>query len=876
MLDVLKSLMMAHLMRNDLGEIERLLQRSLTILKENHLEEEPIAIEIFGAQMDVLQTRGDVEGAIRVGESVLKIFEKERRPVLTRDELDLRNGLATALFMKGELVEARSIMDETIRRIEPRRARSPEFLVTLSVMANLVATQGDNDTAARYIDRVRDASQALVDSGDVRAIRILSLAGMVSARAGKRAVSRELLNKAIVSSERHFGPNNITTAQLLALHALLMASAGDFEGVEEMCARADKILAAIAPDYLMRSLILAARSELLIRSGKLKEARALIEDAIGIMEKHGGGGAYMSAEGYTRLGWVNHFQNDSGRAQASFLRGAGATSNFMRDILPTLSFAEQRVFLEQEMAGQVSGLLTGCRGTAFGRAYEVMFRWKGSLIDSLRRQTVLNSKGLASPHAAKVKRLQAVRAEIAGWYFKARVISPGEWTQKNDELTAEKERLERELWRDLKLGALEDPLPAAFKDFQSTLGPDEVFLDLYFYDHRTSAEDVEERYAAAVTGPRGVPVLIDLGSAARLNGAVAAWRKTALIPRDAAEEWQAVVRLLWKPLADALPPGTRKVWVSPDGELARIPWQLLPAAQPVGQPLLLTLTDSARELSRLRQTRPGAGRRGAGTLLLVGEIDFDAGLSPDARRGARKDFEVLEHSKAEAASLRALGRSLGAEVFSLTGTDASKAKVIAGLGHATYAHFITHGFFARESRTVTAAHGEVMRTIQLDDVPPPRNVRNPMVESGIALAGANVRDLSSLDNKGVLSAEEIVGLDLGRCELVTLSACETGRGEEVTGQGVMGLRASVMAAGSRSLLMSLWRVPDRATAIFMDAFYKNLWTKKLTKAEALLRAQEAVRDHPSGKYRAPLLLGGVDAGRRSMVAAREGSNRAFR
>jgi CHAT domain-containing protein len=127
-------------------------------------------------------------------------------------------------------------------------------------------------------------------------------------------------------------------------------------------------------------------------------------------------------------------------------------------------------------------------------------------------------------------------------------------------------------------------------------------------------------------------------------------------------------------------------------------------------------------------------------------------------------------------------------------------------------------------------------------------MRNPLVESGIALAGANAHERSTMDTPGLLTAEELVGLDLSHTELVTLSACKTGEGEAITGQGVMGLRASVMGAGARSLLMSLWRVPaNEATVKFMAAFYANMWSQHYSKVEALNRAQDAVRADPQFK-----------------------------
>ena len=383
------------------------------------------------------------------------------------------------------------------------------------------------------------------------------------------------------------------------------------------------------------------------------------------------------------------------------------------------------------------------------------------------------------------------------------------------------------------------------------LRADEVFVDLYRYDHRGADDNVEERYAAVLTGPTGDPVLIELGPAGRINRAVTSWRNDVLGLLDAEPEWKTLETLLWGPLSAALPPGARKVWISPDGELARVPWQLLPAATRSSGSLLVTQADSARELARLRLLREAPASRQTVGVLLAGDINYDAGLTPGSRRAEGEGFRRLENTGAEVETVGNIARRLKSEVKLLTGAAASKSKVVDGLQKAVYAHLATHGFFARGTEGVAATLNAVVRQSPLDNMPRP-NERNPLVESGIALAGANARDPLTLDAQGLLTAEEIIGLDLSRCELVTLSACETGRGEEVTGQGVMGLRASVMAAGSRSMLISLWKVPDEAAMKFMEAFYDNLWAKKMSKAEALLRAQETVRNHPSGKYRAPV------------------------
>jgi CHAT domain-containing protein len=68
----------------------------------------------------------------------------------------------------------------------------------------------------------------------------------------------------------------------------------------------------------------------------------------------------------------------------------------------------------------------------------------------------------------------------------------------------------------------------------------------------------------------------------------------------------------------------------------------------------------------------------------------------------------------------------------------------------------------------------------------------------------------------------------------------------------MGLRASIAASGARSVIMSLWKVPDESTSRLMQAFYTNLWQKKMRPSVALQQAQQSIREDPSGRFRAPV------------------------
>ncbi|MEI8190376.1 MAG: CHAT domain-containing protein, partial [candidate division NC10 bacterium] len=117
-------------------------------------------------------------------------------------------------------------------------------------------------------------------------------------------------------------------------------------------------------------------------------------------------------------------------------------------------------------------------------------------------------------------------------------------------------------------------------------------------------------------------------------------------------------------------------------------------------------------------------------------------------------------------------------------------------------------------------------------------IENPLVRSGIALAGAN-RALAGSDlaqSDGLVTAEKILGLRLRGTDLVVLSACETGLGDVKSGEGVFGLRRAFTQAGAKSLVMSMWAVPDRETQELMVAFYTNLLSGKMNRAQALRQA----------------------------------------
>ena len=129
-----------------------------------------------------------------------------------------------------------------------------------------------------------------------------------------------------------------------------------------------------------------------------------------------------------------------------------------------------------------------------------------------------------------------------------------------------------------------------------------------------------------------------------------------------------------------------------------------------------------------------------------------------------------------------------------------------------------------------------------------------MLRSGLALAGVNTWLRAGVPpaeaEDGLLTAEDVSGLDLLATELVVLSACETGLGMVHAGEGVFGLRRAFVLAGARTLVMSLWKVPDQQTQELMEEFYRRILDGQ-PRADALREAQLAMK----AKYPDPLYWG---------------------
>ncbi len=378
----------------------------------------------------------------------------------------------------------------------------------------------------------------------------------------------------------------------------------------------------------------------------------------------------------------------------------------------------------------------------------------------------------------------------------------------------------------------------------------------------------EARYAAFVVRPAEAKLVrVELGPAGPIDAAVMTWLDRIEHGGDLDGPAKQLARDLWAPLAPHIGAAPH-VLVSPDGPLNFLPWGALPGKSPDSYLLVdhgFSLVGAARFLARSRPETDAARSR---SLLVVGGVDYalaeatpapgSAGTQVAARSapvaGTGLSLRELPGTMVEAdAIVKLFGDETPGDgrVVRLSGARATKGRVRTSLPGKRYLHLATHGYFAAPevaSALVPEDTGAPHHSLEGMDRSEVRGLY-PGLLSGLIFAGANrpPRDpVTGLIDFGsaVMTAEEIAGLDLSACDLAVLSACETGRGSVAGGEGVLGLQRAFHQAGARTVVASLWRVDDQATAALMALFYDGLWRQDKPPIEALRDAQLMLYRHP--------------------------------
>jgi CHAT domain-containing protein/tetratricopeptide (TPR) repeat protein len=702
---------------------------------------------------------------------------------------------------------------------------------------------------------------------------------------GDDARAAPLLRQAMETTRQTLTEEHPAYATSLNLLGGLYRDMGDLARAEPLLSRALEIrLKALGEGHTDHVESLNELGSLYVAKGEYSRAEAPFLRATEISRKTVGEGHRDYAKSLANLGLMYRAMGEDARAEPLIREATEILSGLTRSVGAVLN-ERQRLrllaFHRDVLDFYLSGSLAA--GADAINTYRLVLDSKVADDSWAEQRVAFDRPELRGPR----EKLERARARLARLAFTTPPpAGQSAWRQELDEQRVLKESLESDLAarcasyglqrRDREIGP--SGVAIALPDYT-------VLVEVLEYNHSTSPENRKgtfkvERRLLAFVSRRGEPTaLVQLGPARAINKAVAAWI-LALKNRQPDELRAAaadLASLAWRPLRPHLD-GVRTVLIAPDGALVRFPFAALPGERPGSyliEDLAIGYVASGRHaVEALGQSgdRPGQG------LLAVGAVNFaadpgkaepsDGPLAPAPILANRGGFKPLPATGPEAVRARDLFRMAFADQKAelLTGAEPTEGAIKRHLHHGRLrvVHLGTHGFFESPARLTALRHADRAESnlglLTLRGIDDSAFALTPLLRSGLILTGGgrdpiqDVADLSIDDpihEDGILTAEEVQALDMRGCELVVLSACDTGLGQIEHGQGVLGLQRAFHAAGARAVVASLWQVNDAATGVLMERFYDNLWTKKLSKLEALRQAQLSVLNDAALKAKQP-------------------------
>jgi tetratricopeptide (TPR) repeat protein len=503
---------------------------------------------------------------------------------------------------------------------------------------------------------------------------------------------------------------------------------------------------------------------------------------------------------------------------------------------------------------------------ALDLAFTTLLRRKGRGLDVMADTIGALRRRAAPEDQALFDQLAEARSQLAALTLQE--LGTGKPETYRARLTSLKDRVE-ELESALSVSSPDfraQAQPVTLAAVQSALPAGGALVEFAVYtprDPRNNKNELPPCYLAYLLTAQGRPKWVDLGEAAPIDRAITAWRKALRDPRraDVKRLARVVDEKVMRPVLALAQSGLgvpRRLLIAPDGQLNLVPFAAFVDRQ--GHYLVerysISYLISGRDLLRPPVPRPDnqdtvivadpdygaagdviAARRqdvglppasfGVWRIKLPGvasrnrDVGLPTGLPQTAGSNHNLSqiyFPPLKGTADEARALKTILQQ--ATVFTRGQATEAALKQLHSPG---ILHVATHGFFLQDQEIrLVGARDLILDTVQSVE-PSNQPIENPLLRSGLALAGVNLRmGRADQGDDGVLTALEAAGLDLFGTKLVVLSACDTGVGEVKNGEGVFGLRRALSLAGSETQVMSLWPVSDLGARDLMTEYYRAL------------------------------------------------------
>ena len=780
---------------------------------------------------------GDYRGARERLARALAIREKAEGPD-TVDVALVLNNMAELSLRLGRYVEAEPLYVRSLAIFEKQKGPdAPEVGTLAGNLGSLHVERGDYDRALPLLQRALAVHERALGKEHTDVAGDLGNLAEVHMMRGDLASAEPLLVRALAIRERAHGKEDGRVAVAVHNLASLYQEKGDLDRAEPLLVRAlaiwEKARGPEDPDVSRAANNLASLYD---DKGELDRAEALYRRALAIQEKVLGPAHPLVAISLFNLAATYERKDDLAKAREAYERANELAERHLA-VMMTAGSEQQRLRAADQLTwltqGTVSFHLARAKASADAAtlAMTTVLRRKGRVLDAVAEGLGALRARLTPEARERFDALAAVRAQMA-----AATLRGGAGRAALDALEPKAQALEAALAAE-SAEFRASGHAVALADVQRALPDGAVLVEVVSYRPFDAKKRRLERwgaphYAAYVLGRTGAPAAVDLGEAAPIDAAVESLRAALADPRSprAKDLGRALGERVYRPIAPLLG-GSRTVLVSPDGALNLVPWGAFVGDD--GHYLIerasFTYLTSGRDLLRL-----GARAPSRGAPVVVAAPAFDAAPVKRGAEGATREADVAPESRGVLAKLKfpplpgtegeaaALRETLsGAQVWT---ADRATKKALRGVHGPRILHVATHGFFFGPARPPAASPGT--RGFELEaaggggDGAHTAAVENPLLRSGLALAGANAKGDAKAE--GMLTALEAAGLDLWGTKLVVLSACETGVGDVRAGDGVYGLRRALVMAGAETQVMSLWKVADEATKKTMVGYYRRL------------------------------------------------------
>ncbi len=820
-----------------------------------------------------IQDLGDLEGARELEERAQAVLSRTH-PADHPDLQTARMNLAITLSKLGELGSARALEEQVLKiRIRTLPNEHPDlqairlnYAATLRALGDLVQARVLEEKALSVLSRSLPEDHPTLQTARQNLAATLKCFGQPE--------QARLLEEQVLSISSRKLPDDHPALQLARANlALTLLELGEVEAARVLQTKVLELHSHRLPDHhpdLQRARGNLAQT--MKKLGNWKEARALEEQVLEVFSQTLPSDHPDLQLARASLARLLMTTGEGRKGQTLARKIAGATAQ--RSASWQTSGARE---IERQSFWEIDTPLSIAAGAGEFSADPEGERLCFSMCEVLRMAEVSSARlqrSLGSDQNSQALQTLARTSRelntLAG--------ATGEDGSRFSELVRERDRLRREL-----LGRLEEAGADRFQpeveaqSIAERLRPEEAAIAYWRYERWEIAPQTRERtttpsYLAWVLTPDGSCDRIELGSAQYIDAAIREWRAALQAPARGVtgsettttaiqDEGRRVRSLIFDPLRDELG-AARRVWVAAAEALHLVPLDAMPEhAGVLGDHLEFAHLQAVSELTL--GERPALAPP---SVLAMGGIRYDgqavarsiASVSNDSRGASRSAFSGgnyewtfgrLPGTRGEAEAvgeyfLDAFEDTGAPEPEVLTRSKASREAFERLAPKARYVHLATHGWFAPESVASTTDDRVIDQRMGLAGSSLRDQVIGlaPSLLCGLAFAGANGEADMYGRVRGVMTAEEISAMDLTGVELCVLSACETNVGVRRGGQGIASLQTALHAAGVRTAITSLWKVPDEATRELMTEFYRRLWVLKEPKAKALWNAKKKLRE----------------------------------